>query len=92
MASTGAMDAEEFIQGRTAYIRKISDKLSWSTLLPTATEERLFKEALRHVIHVVSSKEYAPAEGIYAFGLLYIHWRVILVRNGTTKFRFEADT
>lgn len=75
MASTGAMDAEEFIQGRTAYVRKISDKLSRSTLLPTATEERLFKEALRHVIHVVSSKEYAPAEGIYAF--LYIHWRVI---------------
>ncbi|KAF3330320.1 hypothetical protein FCM35_KLT03674 [Carex littledalei] len=62
MASTGAMDAEEFIQGRTAYIRKISDELSKSTLLPTATEERLFEEALRHVIHVVSSKEYAPAE------------------------------
>jgi hypothetical protein len=66
MALTGAMSQEEFRKGRIAYIREIRDKLAKSqgTLIPTATEERAFEEVLRRVVHVISSKEYAPAEGI----------------------------
>lgn len=66
MASTKAMDAKESKEGRTSYINKIINKLSKSTLLPTAAEERLFEEALRHVVHVVSSKEFASAEGMFS--------------------------
>jgi hypothetical protein len=48
-----------YIQNIAGRLRKIQ-----STLIPTPDEERSFEEALRHVVHVASSKVCAPAEGM----------------------------